>query len=637
MITSMREYFRSLKFVLLIVIAAFILTSVVYLGTGTRGDGSSPGNAVATVNGEEIPLERFRRVHASYLEFYRQVYKERFTPDLAERLGLTQQVVNDLVQEALIVQQAEREGVRVSDEELRLSIQSIQGFQENGRFSRDRYLQALRRARVDAGEFEAEQRREIQRRKMEGLVKDGLKVSEGELMQAYTMRRETVRAAWASVEAQAFLAQVSIGDADAEAYLKSHQPRFTRPERRRLQYVVISPRSFAAPVSDAEAEAYYKEHGAEFETPRRLRTAHVLVRVPPVGGSEAENKSKAKVEEVIKRAKAGEDFAKLAKEVSEDTASAAQGGDLGLVGPGEMLPQFEQAVFALKKGEVSTDPVRTPFGYHAIKVSEVQEGGRKPFKEAAPTIKGKLLNERSDRGARTKADEVKIPLQTAKDFAAAARQLGLEVREATIARGDSLDGIGRERDLDEAIFSLAATGVSSAVKTPGGYAIVKVVEQFPSGVPPLAEIKDRVVEALKHDRALALAMDRAKALAATLAQGGEFMATAKREGFSTGETPPFSRAEPPKGGAPLPGGVLMAALQTATGQVAEPVQTPTGVYLVKTLARQSPDPLGLEKEREELRRQVLEQKQAQAWESWARGLRASAKIEITGPAAGAGR
>src|SRR6185436_19391969 len=101
----------------------------------------------------------------------------------------------------------------------------------------------------------------------------------------------------------------------------------------------------------------------------------------PTGGGAAEERAKAKAQEVIRRAQAGEDFAKLAREMSEDTATAPNGGELGLVGPGEMVPPFEQAAFALKKGEVTSSPVRTTFGYHAIKVLDVQEGGRQPFKE----------------------------------------------------------------------------------------------------------------------------------------------------------------------------------------------------------------------------------------------------------------
>jgi peptidyl-prolyl cis-trans isomerase D len=629
-ISSMREYFKGLKFILVIIIIAFIATSVVYFGTSALSGGPNKPNVVATVNGEEIPADRYRRAQANFIEAYERMSKQRMTPELAERLGVNQQVMNDLVMDAVIVQSAEREGVRVTDDELRARIQELREFQEDGRFSRDRYVRILRQVRLDPGDFESEMRRQLVRRKMEALVRGGVKLSDAELREAYNSRHERVRAVWASLDTQPLMASVTVADADLEPYVKAHQAQFTRPERRRLQLVVLSPGLYAKPIADQDVEAYYKEHGSEFEQPRRVHAAHILVRVPQVGGSEAENKAKAKVEAAIKRAQAGEDFAKLATEVSEDTSNATRGGDLGFVGPGELVPQFEQAAFALKKGEVSAAPVRTPFGYHAIKVVDISEGGKKSFKEVAGQIRDKLMADRSDSAARAKADEVKAPLMAAKDFVAQAKTLALEPREATLARGEAIEGIGREPQLEEAVFSLTVGGVSAPLKTRVGYAIIKVVEQMPAGVPPLAEMKPRVVDALKRERAEAQAMERAKSLSTSLAKGGDFVAAAKAAGLSTGELPWFSRAEPPKERGGLPGGVLMAALQTATGQMAEPVKAGTVVYVVKTLERQPADPQDFDKQRADLEKQLLEQKRSQVWEAWVRAHRASTKVEVAG-------
>jgi peptidyl-prolyl cis-trans isomerase D len=629
-ISVMREYARSLKIVLLIVIAVFILTSGVlfYFGTGPFGSGKS-GTAVAVVNGEEIPQERFRRAQANIMAAYERVARQRLTPELAERLGLSQQVINELVTEAIVIQGASREGVGVSDDELRTTIEQIREFQENGRFSRDEYLKVLRQIRLDPGEFETEVRRQLVRRKMEALIKQGVKVSEEEVRQAYTERHERVRAAWAYADAKPLMATVQVADADLEPYVKAHQAQWSQPERRRLQYVMVSPGKLAQGVSDAEVEAYYKEHGAEFEEPKRLHVAHVLVRVPPVGGSDAENAAKAKIEDVIKRARAGEDFAKLAREVSEDKASAVQGGDLGFVGPGELVAPFEQAAFALKKGEISA-PVRTPFGYHAIRVLDVQEGGKQPLKEVAPRIRETLVAQKSERAAAGKADEVKAALAGAQDFAAEAKRLGLEPRELSFGRGDALGEAGRDPQLDESIFAIAVGGVSTPLKTAGGYAVVKVVQQIPAGIPPLAEIRDRVIDAIKRERAEQQVADKAKALVATLGKGGDFAVVAKAEGFATGSIPLFSRSEPPKERGGLPGGVLLAALQTPTGQIAEPVRAEGGVYVVKTLEREPAAADGFDRERAELEKQVLEQKRALAWDGWIRGRLASAKIEVGG-------
>jgi peptidyl-prolyl cis-trans isomerase D len=625
----MREYARSLKIVLLIVIVVFILTSGVlfYFGTGPFGGGRS--NAVAVVNGEEIPQERFRRAQANIMAAYERMARQRLTPELAERLGLSQQVLNELVTEAIVIQGASKEGVRVGDEELRATIQQIREFQENGRFSRDEYLKVLRQLRLDPGEFETEVRRQLIRRKMEGLIKQGVKVSDEEVRQAYSQRHERVRAAWAYADVKPAMATVQVADADLEPYMKAHTPQFSQPERRRLQYVLVTPGKQAPAVSDGEVEAYYKEHGSEFEEPKRIRVAHVLVRVPPVGGSDAENSAKAKVEAVIKRARAGEDFAKLAREISEDKASAVQGGDLGFVGPGELVAPFEQAAFALKKGEVS-EPVRTPFGYHAIRVLDVREGGKTPLKDVTPKIKETLVAQKSERAAAARGDEVKAALLAAKDFPAEAKRLGLDPHEATFGRGDALAEAGRDPQLDEAIFGLAVGGVSAPLKTAGGYVVVKVLQQIPAGLPPIGEIRDRVVEAIKRERAEQQMTDKAKTLVATLGKGGDFEASAKAEGFTTGTIPLFSRAEPPKERGTLPGGVLLAALQTPPGQVAEPVRAEGGVYVVKTLERQPAPADGFERERAELEKQVLEQKRALAWENWIRGRLASSKVEVGG-------
>ena len=625
----MREYFRGLKLILLFVIVAFIATSFLYFGSDSLRMGNARSNAIASVNGEEIPPGRFQRVQRNYIEYYRRAYQQTITPEMAERLGLTQQVINDLIQEALVLQQAKREGITVGDEELRLRIQSIPAFQDDGRFSRERYLAQLKQNRIEPSEFEGEVRREMLRQKMEAIVKDGIKVSDAEVEQVYAARFERVRADWAYVETAPLMAQVSVSDTDAEAYLKAHEAQFTRPERRRIQYVLVTPKAFAQAVSDTDAEAYYKEHRTEFERPQRLKASHILVRVPPTGGSEAENKSKAKVEEAIRRAKAGEDFGKIAKELSEDTATAPQGGDLGFVGKGEMVPQFEEAVFALKKGEVSPQPVRTPFGYHAIKVFDVQDGGVQPFRETAARIKEKLAAEHSERAAQTKADEGRVALMAAKDFAAEAKKLGLDVKEATAARGDGLEGIGRDQQLEEAMFGLAVGGVSTVIRTPGGLVIARVAEQFPAGVPPFAEIKDKVVEAVKRERAQAAAEERAKAFAASVGTG-DFLTAARRDKLPAGETPLFSRAEPPKDKDVLPGPVLLAALRTVVGALSEPVRTGAGVYIVKTVERRPADPQGFDKVRDQMRPQLLEAKRNEAWARWIKALYTGAQIKIQG-------
>ncbi len=625
MITIMRRYSKALRVGLLAVIVAFVLTSV-YVGS-MSGGARNRGDAVASVNGETIPVERYQRRYQAYLDAYSRVYRERFSPTLAEQLGLPQQAVNDLVQEAVVVQRARAEGLEVTDQELNAQIQAVPGFAENGRFSLPRYQEFLRRRGVSAAAFENDVRRELTRMKVETTVKAGIKVSDPELERAFTLRREEVRAMWALVETAPLTAAATASADEVEAYLKAHPAEFQLPERRRVQYVTLAPKDFRPQVSDAEVEKYYTEHAKEFETPQQVHVAHVLVTVPQTGGSEAEDKARAKVADVIRRAKAGEDFGKLAAEVSEDPGSKSKGGDLGWVGKGEMVPVFETAVFALGRGEISAEPVRTPFGFHAIKVLETRSAAKKPLKEVAAQIRDRLAAEAGDRAARAKADEVRPTLQAAKDFMAEAKRLGLSPVETTMSKMERMPMLGGSDALEEAAFGLATGGVSSPVKTPAGWVVLKSTEAIPAGVPPLAEIRDKVTAAVKRQKAEAVALERATKLS-TEARSQDFVATAKAAGAQTGDTARFSRSKPAER---LPGDVQLAALQSPAGAVTAPVKSPQGYYVLKVLERVAPNMTDLATEREKLSREVLAQKQSQAWEAWVNQARTGAKIEMLAP------
>jgi peptidyl-prolyl cis-trans isomerase D len=620
MITVMRRYRRMLQIGLLLVIAAFVLTSVF---VGTMRGGSDRTDAVASVNGEAIPLERYQRRYQAYLDAYSRVYRDRFSPELAEQLGLPQQAVNDLVQEALVVQRARSEGLEVSDEELNAQIQAVPAFQDNGRFSLRRYQDFLRRRGTSAGAFEGDVRRELTRMKVETTVKGGIKVSDAELEQAFVVRREEARAAWALIDVGALATAVAAADDEVQSYLKDHQSEFKQPERRRVQYVTVVPKDFRPQVAEAEVEKYYTEHAQEFESPRQVRASHLLVAVPQTGGSEAEDKARAKVADVIKRVKAGADFGKLAAEISEDPGSKTKGGELGWVKKGEMVPQFEDALFNLKQGELTAEPVRTPFGYHAIKALEVKAESRKPLREVAPTIRERLAGEAADKAARARADELRAQLQPAKDFMAEAKRLNLQPVETTLAKVERPLMLGGPDPLEEAAFGLTVGGVAAPVKTPAGWVVLKSIESIPAGVPPLAEIRDKVVAAVKRQKAEALGLERAKQLAAD-GKAGDLQAVGKKAGAQTGETTRFSRAKPAER---LPGDAQLAALQTPAGEVTAPVKSPQGYYVLKVLERAAPSMSELPAERDRLSKEVLAQKQSQAWEAWISGARTNAKVE----------
>ncbi len=625
MITSMRRYRKALQIGLLVIIASFVGSLFVFGARNFGGGGGESQEWVAKVNGETIPVERYQRRYQAYLDAYSQIYRDKFSPEIAERLGLPQQVVNDLVQEALVVQRAKKEGLEVTDDELNAQIQAVPAFHESGKFSVKMYQEFLRRRGMSASTFENDVRRELTRMKVESIVKTGAKVSDPEVERAYAQQHDGVRAAWALVELPPLVSAATATDQEIDAYLKGHQAEFRQPDRRRVDYVMISPRDFVKPVSDADVDKYYKEHASEFEMPREAHVAHILARVPETGGSAAEDKAKAKIADVIRRVKAGESFAKLAKELSEDPGTAPNGGDLGFIKKGEVVPEFEKAAFQLKPGEITPAPVRTPFGYHAIMVSEVKDGGKKPLAAVAQQIRDTLSAETADRLARDKADAVRTQLLAASDFMAEAKKLGLTAAETKMSRAQTSTGLPRPDSMEETAFSLSIGGVSNPVKTPAGYVVIKVIEQIPSSVPPLAEIRDQVAAAVKRQKADGIALERAKQIAAQ-AKSSDVAAAAKKLGATSGETPAFSRAKPADR---LPGDAMLAVLGLPKGGVTDPVRTPQGFYVLKVIDRVPADMTDLPKEKDKVVRELLAQKQGAAWESWLTSVRAKSTVQVS--------
>jgi len=630
MITLIRRHRKGLQIGLLVVIAAFVASLFVFGSSGLDESGAR-ADAVATVNGEAVSRRQYQDRFQGYLEMYSRGNQGRLTPELAEQLGLPQRVVDELVTEVAVVQRAQQEGLGLSDGEFNAAVHAMREFQDNGRFSMDRYRRFLQARGVEA---ERELRRYLTVRKVQRLIVGGVRVTDAEVEQAWGQRREQVRAAWALIELAPLVATATVTDEEVAEYLEAHGDQFRQPERRTVQYVTLVPKDFTPRLSDAEVEKYYTEHIEEFETPRQLKASHVLVRVGETGGSAAEDRARDKVAEVIARAKAGEEFGKLAREVSEDPGSKDGGGDLGWVSEGMMVPQFEQALFALDKGGLSAEPVRTPFGFHAIKVTDARKASRKPLKEVAPQIRDRLAAEAADRAAKARADEVRPALRAAADFTAEARKLGLTPVETTMTKLGRPPGMpGGTDTLEETAFGLAIGGVTPPVNTPAGWVVLKVTGSIPPGVPPLAEIRDRVTAAVKQSKGDSAAVDRAKQLAAA-AEGGDLKAAARKVGATVGETVRFSRAKPADA---LPADVQLAALQVPAGTLSAPVKTPRGYYLVRVLERTPAGPVD-PAEREKLQRELTNQKQSNAWERWVLAVRSDSRIEILGqpPAAGRG-
>jgi parvulin-like peptidyl-prolyl isomerase len=219
----------------------------------------------------------------------------------------------------------------------------------------------------------------------------------------------------------------------------------------------------------------------------------------------------------------------------------------------------------------------------------------------------------------------------AADFAAAARQRGLTVREiGPVAKAEPVEGLGRIQEAQDALFALPASGVSEAIKVPEGYAILRLVAVEPAQRPDevkLVEVREAVLRAVRREKAQAAAEARARTLAETWRKGEDPRALARREAVAFGEIGPFSRAEPLADRA-LGQALAPVALGLPPGAVADPVTGPGGLFVVQTVVREPPDPGGFEAARAQVETRLLQDKRSQLVQAWLAGLRGAAKVEV---------
>src|SRR2546425_3503778 len=394
MLDRMRRHKAWLKWSLLLVCLAFVIFYIPDFLRGSGADAAS-GDTVARIDNQEITAGEFRRIYQAQLQAYRSAYGGQMSDQLLKQLGVENQILQQLVDERAALAEAARLGIDVSDEEVRQRIFSMPAFQENGAFIGEaRYNQLLRMQRppMSAQEFEDSVRRGLTVEKLRVALTDWLSVADNELEQEYRRRNDKVKLAVVSFTADSFRPQVSASDADVASYFEAHKADFKIPEKRKIRYVLIDIDGIRAKtaVPPADVERTYNNSVEQYTTPEQVRASHILLKTE--GKDDAAVKAKA--EEVLKQAKAGGEFAALAKKNSEDEQSAKNGGDLDYFGRGRMVPEFDQAVFAMQPGQIS-DLVKTQYGYHIIKLVDKKTATTRTLAELKPQITDQLAYEKA--------------------------------------------------------------------------------------------------------------------------------------------------------------------------------------------------------------------------------------------------
>src|SRR5258705_10285709 len=465
--------------------------------------------------------------------------------ELLKQLGIEQQIMQQMVDDRAALAEADRIGIDVSDEEVRQRIFAMPAFQENGGFiGEQRYQQLLRMQRppMMPSEFETNVRRGLTVEKLRASLTDWLGVSDKELEEEYRRRNDKVKLAVVTFSADSFRTQATASDADVAGYFDGHKEDFKIPEKRKIRYLLLDVEAMRAKVvvPAADLEKAYNGSIEQYTTPEQVRASHILFKTE--GKDDATVKAKA--EEILKQAKAGADFADLAKKNSEDEQSAKNGGDLDYFGRGRMVPEFDQAVFAMQPGQLS-DLVKTQYGDHVIKMVDKKNAATRPLAEVRQQLNDQLAYERAQSQAADLASKLEKQITKAADLDKTAKAEGLAVQESGFfARDEPILGLGPAPEAANKAFEMKQGDVAGPLRVSRGFVFEALVAKQDPYVPKLDEVKERVKDEVIKQKARDLSKQKAAEIAAKLKAAPDFDKAAKALGFEAETTELITKDAP---------------------------------------------------------------------------------------------
>ncbi|RUO59396.1 peptidylprolyl isomerase [Pseudidiomarina insulisalsae] len=485
---------------------------------------NQPAPAVALVNGEEITQAEFDRAvenerarqQQQLGDFYDQLARDpRFTQQLRQR------VVTDLVNQKLLEQAATARGLRVSAEQVKAAIRDIPSFKVAGQFDNDLYLTTLRSLGYTPDGFARVVRRDLVTQQfVQGIVSSEF-VLPSEVDATQRLIGQTRSGKYAEFALADYIDQVEVDETAVENWYNNNIEQFAVPEQVKVAYVLIDAGSIAEQITidEEEIRAYYEGNIDNYSTAPQYRFSHILIEA-----GEDEAAAREQASEILAELEAGADFAELAQQYSDDVFSGEQGGDLDFIERGTMDADFEEAAFALENVGDITGVVETSFGYHIIKLTDIKEGSVTPFAEVRAEIVAELQEERvTQRYYELQQQVSELTFEVPDTFAPVTEELGLPARETDFFSRNSapapldspavLTQVFSDQLINEQLNSeLIEVSDTESV-------VVRVLEHKPETIQSLSEVRDQVVENVRHEQAQEMAQQAADELVAQLRAG----------------------------------------------------------------------------------------------------------------------
>ena len=610
-------------------VAAFLGISLTFWGFG---GGALLGriNPVATVNGQRILGDQVEREATQLRQTITQIYGAN-APGVLKSINLRQEAMERLIEGQLVTDEARHLGIHISDEVLQQKITSTPAFQQGGQFDFQTYQDVLRSNNLMPSEYENSERERITADTLRNMIADGVQVSDDEARHAYNLRNERLGLRYLEVPYADFIAKVSPTAEQVASFYQKNSEQFREPERVKIVYVHYDPLVLAAsynPTDKEIADYYGRNLKGAFTHPEQVHARHILIEVPS-GATDAEKAAaKARALDVLKQAQAGGDFAKLAAKYSQDPSNRLEGGDLGTFGRNQMIKPFEDAVFAMKPGQITL--VETHFGFHVVKLEESKPAHTDTLAEARPKAIEALRTQAGAKLGRAATQEDLTAALGGASLQDLAKKRGIEAVETPMfAANEPIKGAERDRGLSEAAFKLEP-GRVAIVPEKGAPYLIKLVEKQPSRVPPLKEIEANVRDALIRSTAEAEAGKLASKILASVKTPADLDAAAAANKLGLKNVEPFSRVDsnvPGIGEFPEVTDAA-ASVPSIPGVIDRVMEHGGNAYIFEVTSRAEPTEEQWHSAKADFIKEFLEQRRTQAWTRFLDELKGTAKISI---------
>ena len=528
---------------------AKVILGAVILSFALAGIGSYLGQTteqpVAEVNGIKISQTEFSRAFQNERSRLEQQFGEYFTQIAADptyMAQIRQGVIDRLVQQELQSQLATELGLRVSDESIRQTILELPYFKIGDQFNNDRYLQVIRQMNFQPDSFREYLRDDMTRSQLVSAVAGTDFALQNELKSAIALQQQTRSIDYLVIDKQAMQADVDVTDQEVADYYELNAGQFLSPELISVNYIELDADDIdVASVSEDDVKAYYEQSKAQYVEPEKRRVSHILI-----DNSEDDDAAKAKAESLLAQLNAGADFAELAETSSDDIVSAEMGGDLEWIERDVMEPAFEDAAFALQnKGDYS-DVVASEFGYHIIKLTDIQSQQVKPYDAVKADLRAELEQaEKVDAFYEKQTEMGALAFEISDRLDDAAEVAGVEVQSTPLLALSALPEPLNNPAVITALSSveLLEDKVNSEVIELGNehVIVVRVNEHQPAATKALSEVSEQIKTRLVNEKASDLAKEKARTLFAQIKDGKSLNDVAAEQSLSVRQESQLTR------------------------------------------------------------------------------------------------